>query len=84
MEVMYKFSILAFKECDQWVAQCLEYDLATQAESLPKLFLAVEQMVKGHFDACAAEGLEPLAHVPEAPAHFRDKWNEAIVATAAT
>lgn len=42
-----------------WVAQCIEFELATQAPTLDELLVEVRRIVHAHVQACAAEGIEP-------------------------
>ena len=37
MRAARQISVVLFQESDQWVAQCLEYDIAAQAETLKDL-----------------------------------------------
>lgn len=75
---MYKsLSILMFKEDGQWVAQCLQYDLAAQASSLRDLQYEMERTIVGHFLMCQEIGKEPFDCLPPAPKKFWDLWHEA-------
>jgi hypothetical protein len=75
-----KISVLVFKEktqdgTDWWVAQCLEYDLATQARSLDDLSYEIQRLMFAHIVAAEAEGLTPFECLPPAPRWYHDKFN---------
>lgn len=61
---------LVFKEGDWWSAQCLEYDIATQAKSYEALLLEIERVITAHFAIAAALGLQPFEHLGPAPDVF--------------
>jgi hypothetical protein len=60
---MSSVRIIAFKEDDIWVAQCLEHDVSVQAADLDTL--------KGRMEV-ALRAESPLKDLPQAPAHFFD------------
>jgi hypothetical protein len=63
---MNSVRIVAFKEGDIWVAQCLEHDVCVQAADLDTL--------RGRMEvALLAES--PLKELPQAPAHFFGLWD---------
>ena len=50
-----------------WIAQCLEYDLATQAASLDGLLMyELPRIVAAHVYCCKQEGLDPWTRDGEA------------------
>lgn len=58
--------VIAFKDGDQWVAQCLEHDVCAQADDLDTLRRRIE---------IALEAESPLANLPAAPQHFHNMWD---------
>jgi len=68
--------VILFRDGDQWVAQCLEYDIGAQAGSLPELherLLVTLEIEK----AISIEKLgKPFAGIPEAPAEFFKRWEQ--------
>jgi hypothetical protein len=68
--------VIAFKEGDMWVGQCLEYDIGAQAPDLDvlhnRLMMALgaerDESVRRHGTAFA--GIEP------APPHFHEMWEK--------
>jgi hypothetical protein len=69
--------VVAFKEGDWWVAQCLDYDIATQARTLPDLVGEVERILMAHWAVGAQEGVEPFANLPRAPRRFWELYEAA-------
>ena len=63
-------SVLCIEEGEGWSAQCLEYDLATQAPTLPALYAEVERMITGTILVSLELGLEPFADIDPAPQRF--------------
>jgi hypothetical protein len=74
---MKKFLIHAvlFKEADWWCAQCLEYDIATQAKSIEALKAELEHALIIHMELAAERGAEPFANLPPAPQRFFDMYH---------
>lgn len=71
-------SAVLFQESDgAWSAQCLEYDLAAQAKSLPDLRYEVERVVLSHVCVSLKLGREPFQHLGAAPQRFWDMYEEA-------
>lgn len=71
---MVEIRVIVFKDSDQWVAQCLEYDIAAQAGDLDtlrsRLLVAIDA------EALASEEIvgERFKGIPEAPKHFHRMW----------
>lgn len=75
---------VAFKEGDWWVAQCLDYDLATQARGLKELIDEVQRLLASHLLLARRERVEPFAGIGRAPQRFWDLYEQgAHVAPAA-
>lgn len=68
---------VAFREGAWWVAQCLEYDIATQAKSLEALVYEVERILAAYFVVAEREGLEPFQNIPKAPKRFWEMYRAA-------
>jgi hypothetical protein len=63
---MQPIRIVAFKEGDFWIAQCLEVDVSAQANDLDTLSSRIE---------VALEAEKPLDKLPKAPARFFEMWD---------
>lgn len=65
-----RISFLIFPEGGYWVAQCLEYDITTQAKNLRKIGKAIEYAVDGHIAVSKEIGVKPFESLPPAPEEF--------------
>lgn len=72
-----KISAIAFHDKGVWVAQCVEYDIAVSAETLPKLRKAFERAVVANICVNEKLGRSGLDGIPPAPSKFRDLFNNA-------
>jgi hypothetical protein len=59
-----------FEEGDSWSAQCLDYDVAAQAETLWELPEELARVLAIHIAASAQMNREPFAGIPAAPLRF--------------
>jgi hypothetical protein len=63
---------------ETWIAQCLEYDLATQAPSLSELLMyELPRIIAAHVRCCEQEGLDPWTRNGDplpAPPEFFDEY----------
>ena len=60
-----------------WIAQCLEYDLATAAKRLEDLPAELERFLTGQITASLEAGIEPFEGLPAAPKRFWRRYEEA-------
>lgn len=60
-----------------WVAQCLQYDIAVQADSLPELKDAFHSVLAGNVLLALERGLNPLADFKPAPEKYWKQYREA-------
>lgn len=72
-----KIHVVVFRNGDLFVAQCLEYDIATQAPTVPKILYEVERIIAAHLLMAEKEGGEPFAHLPKAPKRFWQMYKDA-------
>jgi predicted RNase H-like HicB family nuclease len=70
VERKHKFSVLFFEHDECWAAQCLEYDIATQAKTLQELFHEVERVLVGHVAVAKELGQEPFVGIGRAPPQY--------------
>jgi hypothetical protein len=66
----YKVSVLFIEDSVGWSAQALEYDIATQADTLEKLFHEVERILVGYVALANADGHPPFEGIPPAPQRY--------------
>lgn len=69
-------NVVAFQEGELWVAQCVEYDIAAFAKSLPELPRALERAVAANICANADLGRHALVGVPPAPPRFKQMFDQ--------
>ena len=75
----FTISVLAFQEGEWWSAQCLQYDVAAQAKSLPDLFYELERTLMGYFVVATELGETPFAGIGPAPQKFWDIFQESPI-----
>lgn len=74
----YTLHAVAFPHGGHWVAQCLEYDIATQAFTLDELLYELERILAAHLFVAAEEGLaDPFSEIPQAPRRFWEMYRRA-------
>lgn len=76
MEVI---GVVAYTDGDLWVAQCVEYDIAARADSLPKLPKAFGRALAANLSVNADLGREGFEGIGPAPAHFRTMFDGADI-----
>ena len=75
----FTISILAFQEGELWSAQCLQYDIAAQAKTLPDLFYEMERTLMGYFAIAVERGEAPLDGIGAAPQKFWDVFEQSQI-----
>jgi predicted RNase H-like HicB family nuclease len=68
---------IALQEDGWWVAQCLEYDIATQARTLADLERDLQQMIETHILLGRERGRPPFESIGKAPDRFWKMWDKA-------
>ena len=71
--------MLVFQEGDWLCAQCLEYDLGTQARTLEGLLADLQRMILGHIAICAENNLEPFSMLRPAPKKYWDMFRRSKI-----
>lgn len=64
------FRIVCFKEGEVWSAQCLEFDIATQAKTPRKLAFAIQRAIAGQVLVALQNRMTPFKGLPPAPKRF--------------
>lgn len=73
-----KISAVLFQEEDgQWSAQCLEYDIAAQAKSLPDLRYELERVIISHITVSHELNRQPFAGYEPAPREYWELFEKA-------
>lgn len=78
MEARTRLSFVIFQEGRYWVAQCLEYDITTQAKNWAEMPRAIECAILGHIIVSIEIGTEPFESLPRAPKEFLDAFEVGI------
>lgn len=66
--------VVIFSEEGKWIAQCLEYDIGAQADTLDDLITFLELTVKHEMRESEVRNGEPFAGIPPAPERFHKMW----------
>jgi hypothetical protein len=61
---------LLFREGDRWCAQCLDFDIAVQAETRGDLIKELKAVLQSYVEIAIDCGHEPFAGLPEAPTRY--------------
>lgn len=83
MKPEYTVRVVTFKEGDWHVAQCIEWDLATQAKTEDDLRYEVQRLLIAQVDAARLTGREPFQNLPAAPLRYHQMWESAMEASEA-
>lgn len=70
-----KIRAVLFQSHGWWVAQCLEYDIATQARTQADLLYELERIIVGHFLVSAEMGRRPFERLPRAPRRYWEMYD---------
>jgi len=70
---------LVFQEGDWLSVRCLEYDLATQARTLPQLYKSLNRLIIGHIAVRLRHNQQPFASLPRAPKKYWDMFQRSKI-----
>ena len=73
----FKLSVLLRREGAMWVAQCLEYDIVAQGETIPVVKEAFAQTFAGQVFVDLHYNAEPLCGFTQAPREYWDQFKTA-------
>src|SRR5689334_6392027 len=74
---MNPIHVVLLREGDLYVAQCLEYDIAAQGETLDQVRLNFERALVGQICVDVHHDIKPLSKTPKAPAKYWKLWENA-------
>lgn len=66
--------IIAFREGDCWIAQCLEYDICAQAPDLDELSARIDATIDAERAYSVSQDKKPFEGIGPAPEHFVEMW----------
>ncbi len=70
--------VIMFEEAGQWVAQCLEYDIAAQAPNLDSLNDRLEVTLKAELAESIERHGSPFAGINPAPERYQRMWDRRV------
>lgn len=70
-------SVVVLRRKNWWVAQCLEYDIAAQAEDLNELPYELHRLLVGRMVASKEVGIDPFERLPAAPHEYWEMFEKA-------
>lgn len=71
---VYELRAVVFREDGWWIAQILEYCLATACRTLEEIPAELERFLTGQIVASLESGIEPFKDLPPAPQRFWDLY----------
>ena len=71
-----KVSAVLFQDGQWWSAQCLEYDVAAQAQTLSDLQTEFQRVLISHLAIARELGRKPFEGIPPAPRKFWDLFKQ--------
>jgi hypothetical protein len=74
---MIHIRAILFEDSGWWCAQCLEYDIAAQAKTVPALHDELERVLRSQIAVSLELGREPFEGLPRAPQRFFDMYQSA-------
>lgn len=72
-----ELNLLIFKEDDWWVAQCLEYDIASQARTLPDVQYEIQRILVGRISIAEKLNIDPFEGLAPAPTGYFEMAEDA-------
>lgn len=69
--------VVVFRTGANWIGQCLEFDLATQAPTVDELDYQLQALLVGHIVASIQENKQPFENLPKAPSVFWQMFDSA-------
>ncbi|MGH7038502.1 MAG: type II toxin-antitoxin system HicB family antitoxin [Stellaceae bacterium] len=80
MEVQeFRVSVVIYPEGDVWIAQCLEYDIVSQGETIQDVQDRLTQNIAATLSVYADNGKNSLEDIPPAPKKFWEMFERATV-----
>lgn len=74
MEIEQELRVVYYQEDERWVAQCLEYDIGAQAESLSELAMIFGLTLRMEQQESLKRHGTPFAGIDPAPEYFQKMW----------
>lgn len=71
--------VIVYPEGDTYIAQCLEFDIATQAKDIPSLLERLDMTIDAECAMSREMNEEPFKRIAPAPNYFHDLWEKRSV-----
>lgn len=68
--------VIMFQEGEAWVAQCLEHDIAAQADDLDELHMRFALTLRMELRTSLERSGRPFGGIEPAPRHFHELWEK--------
>jgi hypothetical protein len=72
--------VVVFREEDMYVAQCLEFDIATQAPDIEAVLDRLDLTIEAECQMSMEANGKPFDGIAPAPVHFHHLWEKGSVA----
>jgi len=76
-EESLEVNVLAFREGELWVAQCIEYDISARSDTLASAMTAFRRAFAANLAANRELGRNALDGVPPAPQRYKQMFESA-------
>ena len=70
--------VVIFKDGDQWVGQCLEYDIGAQAADLSTLHERLQVVLAAENKESLSRIGKPFGGIDPAPAYYHKLWERSL------
>lgn len=67
--------VVVYQEGTQWLAQCVDLDIATQADTMNYALRRFDMAFTANMAHCEELDADPVAEIGLAPQKFDDIWN---------
>jgi hypothetical protein len=74
-----KCSAVVYPEGDVYIAQCLEYDIASQGKTITQANERLVRNIAANLCVCVESGKKPFEGVPPAPRQFWEMFENATL-----
>lgn len=70
---------IVFKDGEKYVAQCIEYDIACQADTIADLIDRLDLTIEAEFATCEERGKRTKDCIAPAPNYYHQLWEKRAV-----
>jgi len=66
--------VVVYQEDEQWIAQCVDYDIGAQGTSFDDMSVKFALTLRADFEESMSRHGEAFSGIDPAPAHFEKMW----------